>query len=175
MKSIDRSKVPEFKDFFDFCQWYMRNDGPLLPPDPWEYYELGTAVSAIVFRHKRYQVEMYLAKHGTYVPPHAHPGVHSIEHVFELRDPDMVTRDEIVWSGQKHGKAIENFCETRVGFIMYSIQEWLPGIEMTTISARWDGDMVNDLHLEMLRDLSPEVEVTGKHVYTPYTAALEVL
>jgi len=168
MKLIQPENIPHFKDILDFNLWYIGNGGFTWFPMPFETYDIDHVTATPIFRHGRFQVELYVIDKGQYVPRHAHPGVNSLEHGGGFIPLDLITKDSILWQGMYHGHPSRPIAENCKGSILFSTQHWLGDIPVTTISARWKGEAFSAKHMELVKKLTPNVVINGNHIHTPF-------
>lgn len=148
--------IPAFLRVEDFARWYVLNGLPSFPPKGAEVFVTDDATASCVFRHGRFQVEIYLIHPDPVIPLHEHPGVESIDLAYSQIvniGPDPVFL-EVNREGVAHGFDIRARAE-RSGFVMYSIQHWSEGIEMSTIGSRWKGQTAGPRHEALIRRFNP--------------------
>lgn len=56
----------------EFTDWYLSVGTPIYPPADAQVYITDTTYSSIIFRHDVFQVEYYIIKPNSYIPPHRH-------------------------------------------------------------------------------------------------------
>lgn len=165
--------IPDFSCVEEFAVWYINHGNPLKPPKNAEVFQSDDATATCLFRHGRYQFEIYLIHAQPVIPQHEHPGVENIEFpIAELLSGrgtkafgGLVQRD-----GMSHGGSIRDRAE-HSGFVLYSAQKWAEGIEMSTIGARWKGHTAGPKHEALIRRFNPDclvypgyADVTRKRV-----------
>lgn len=168
MTLIDEKDIPDFKDIVDFNKWYVKNGGYVTFFEPFETYDLDHVTATPIFRHDRFQVELYVIDKGQYVPAHSHPGVNSLEHGTGLIKPEFITNDCILWDGMSHGHRNRPVVEKLRGSILFTTQHWLGTMPVTTISARWKGKAFSAKHMELVKKLTPDVIIDGDYIHTPF-------
>ena len=150
-------QVPEFGGIEDFARWYLSSGMPLMPPSNAEVFVSDDATASCLFRHGRYQFEIYLIHPRPVIPRHEHPGVENIEFpvsrllTFGLDSISYLTQRD----GMSHGDSIKVRAE-HGGFVLYSAQKWADGLEMSTIGARWKGHTAGPKHEALIRRFNPD-------------------
>lgn len=150
-------KIPEFSKVEEFAHWYFTNGMPILPPKNSEVFTSDDATATCLFRHGRFQLEIYLIHPDPVIPQHEHPGVENIE--FSLSTVTMRGLDEALRAvqrdGMSHGKDIRDRSSS-AGFVLYSAQKWSDGLNMSTIGARWKGHTAGPKHEAIIRRFNPD-------------------
>jgi hypothetical protein len=156
MRVLRPEQVPEFSGIIDFARWYIANGMPLKPPAQQEVFLSDDASATCLFRHGRYQVEMYLIHPQPVIPFHEHPGVENIEvsqsHWSTLTDDQL--EQFVQRSGQGHGGDFR-VRAGHSGFALISAQKWDEGIPLSTIGARWRGHTAGPKHEAIIRRFNP--------------------
>lgn len=172
---MDGIDVPDdWDNVRDFAAWYMSVGMPFAPPLDFEVYRSDDATSIALFRHKRYQVELYLIFPRPNLPVHEHPGVEVIKFRPDTWPPQPITEqrpEEAKWmspilkKNQHHGAGL-NFKEfpggeeiLGKGFPLLAFQKWDEGIEMTTVAARWRGKTVGPRQEALIRRFNPDAYI----------------
>ena len=157
MRNIQLNEIPEFTDLVHFTDWYLSNGLPTLIPHNAEVFLSDDATATCLFRHGRYQFEMYLIHPNPTIPQHAHPGVENIEVPSSAWTSLTLPRLQlqIQKSGQTHGRDIRERI-TCGGFALFSAQKWDEGLEISTIGARWKGFTAGPKHDALIRRFNPE-------------------
>jgi hypothetical protein len=153
MKYYSGKEIPDFKDLKSFVIWYVENNMPLLPPKNPEVFLSDDATASCLFRHKQYQVEMYLIHPNPVIPVHEHPGVENFE-VPQSSWQD-INFNLIQTAGQAHGVGFKERAK-HSGFILYSAQKWDDGLEPSTIGARWKGHTAGPKHEALIKRFNPK-------------------
>jgi hypothetical protein len=158
MRIINKNDVPNFKDVVEFAQWYVANGMPLLPPEKQEVFVSDDATASCLFRHGRFQFEMYLIHPQPVIPMHEHPGVINLEipanDVLLMSDVERL-KARVQTAGQPHGTGFKERAE-HSGFVLFSAQQWDEGLEMSTIGARWKGYTAGKKHEELIKRFNPD-------------------
>jgi hypothetical protein len=151
-------QVPDFSDVEEFALWYIASGIPLKPPSNAEVFMSDDATASCLFRHGRFQFEVYLIHANPVIPQHEHPGVDNIE--FPVKDLARTAnlaaiRGLTLRSGMSHGASIRERAG-HSGFVLYSAQKWDEGLEMSTIGARWKGHTAGPKHEALIRRFNPD-------------------
>jgi len=170
--------VPDFRGVEEFADWYISQGMPLHQPEGAEVFLSDDATASCLFRHGRFQFEIYLIHAEPVIPQHEHPGVQNIEvtaqSVRAMLDSG-VTSYVVQRSGMSHGRDIRERASP-AGFVLYSAQQWDEGIEMSTIGARWKGHTAGPKHEALIRRFNPNCLVyPGYADVTRERAVSEVL
>lgn len=147
--------IPQFKDVEEFARWYFSNGMPRLKPSNAEVFVTDDATSSCLFRHGRFQFEIYLIHPQPVIPQHEHPGVENIEFNASLSGPYSILGSLIQRDGAAHGGDIRKRAE-HAGFVLFSAQHWSEGIEMSTIGARWKGHTAGPKHEALIKRFNPD-------------------
>ena len=146
--------IPETWETLDeFIEWFMDSRMPWMIPVDSEVYVTDNASSLILFRHDRYQVELYVNYPKTTAPLHGHPGMDLITMQIGRMNPiQWASTGKILKSGKKHSA---NFASEK-GTIFLTFEKWLPGIPMTSASVQWSGTTVGPIHDELIKKHYPD-------------------
>lgn len=142
-------KIPDFLSLEDFVEWYVSNNMPLLPPSNKEVFLSDDATATCLFRHKQYQVELYLIHPNPIIPVHEHPGVENLE-IPQESWGEKIDYSFIQRENMSHGVGFKERAKHN-GFALYSAQKWDEGLELSTIGARWKGHTAGPLHENLIR------------------------
>jgi hypothetical protein len=153
-------KVPNFRGVAEFARWYLVSGMPLMPPEAPEVFVSDDATASCLFRHGRYQFEIYLIHAQPVIPQHEHPGVENVEFpVSALAQRGLGALEMFVQrDGMAHGQSIKERAEHH-GFVLYSAQKWADEIPMSTIGARWKGHTAGPKHEALIRRFNPDCVV----------------
>jgi hypothetical protein len=157
MRNILPSDVPKFSSLVHFTEWYLAEGMPILLPENTEVFLSDDATATCLFRHGRYQFEMYFIHPNPLIPVHSHPGVENIEvPSFSWNTlSHAALQSRLQRDGQVHGKGIRERAST-AGFALFSAQKWDEGLEMSTIGARWKGHTAGPKHDALIRRFNPD-------------------
>jgi len=157
MRTISPFEVPQFTNVVDFANWYLSAGMPLLLPAEREVFVSDDATASCLFRHGRFQFEMYFIHPQPVIPKHEHPGVANIEISSSLwadLTPALVA-GSLQGPGQSHGGSIRERAQ-HSGFMLFSAQMWDEGLEISTIGARWKGHTAGPKHEALIRRFNPD-------------------
>jgi hypothetical protein len=148
--------IPSFNGVVEFARWYLSSGMPFMPPEKPEVFVSDDATASCLFRHGRYQFEIYLIHPSPVIPIHEHPGVENVEITApEIARSGLGLIDEIVQrTGMSHGIGIRHRA-AHSGFVLYSAQKWEDGLEMSTIGARWKGHTAGPKHEALISRFNP--------------------
>jgi hypothetical protein len=157
VNKIDPKTVPEFRDLVHFTQWYLASNMPILLPDTPEVFLSDDATATCLFRHGRYQFEMYLIHPNPVIPAHEHPGVDNIEIPSGSWGDftEAVLQSRMQTAGLVHGGNIRIRAQN-AGFALFSAQRWDEDLEMSTIGARWKGHTAGPKHDALIKRFNPD-------------------
>lgn len=145
--------IPDFSSIEEFVCWYAENGMPLLPPENAEVFLSDDATATCLFRHKQYQVELYMIHPNPIIPIHEHPGVDNFEIPQGAWD-ETIDYFNIQRSGMSHGLGFKERSKNS-GFALYSAQKWDDGLTPSTIGARWKGHTAGPLHEALIKRFNP--------------------
>ena len=175
MKHIKPEQIPDFTDFADFCWWYI-NEGMFFKAvgNRFNCIQISEKTTeTIIFRHGRFQVEMYIVQESPdfFVELHSHPNVQTYEYMLipgldperapintPLYFPKSVedVRRQIFDIEFPHGgnKSLMNM----PGLILFVFQQWDEGVEMGHISTHnYKGWVLSKQHLGQVQKIFPNV------------------
>lgn len=165
--------IPQFKNVEEFSCWYFDNGMPRLRPPDAEVFVTDDATATCLFRHGRFQFEIYLIHPRPVIPRHEHPGVENIEFNALMNSTGSNFAGLVQRDGVAHGCDIRTRAE-HSGFVLFSAQHWAEGIEMSTIGARWRGHTAGPKHEALIKRFNPDclmypgyADVTKKQTATP--------
>jgi len=147
-------EIPDFSSLEEFVEWYTSNGMPLLPPSNREVFLSDDATATCLFRHKQYQVELYLIHPNPIIPIHEHPGVENLE-IPQASWSDKIDYNQIQRSGMSHGVGFKERASHN-GFALYSAQKWDDNLELSTIGARWKGHTAGPMHETLIKRFNPD-------------------
>lgn len=157
MATIDKSQVPNFANVVEFARWYANAGMPTLFPDKHEIFVSDDATASCLFRHGRFQFEMYFIHPNPVIPLHEHPGVENIEipqgH-FDAFTSDRL-HESLQTAGKLHGVGFRERASHN-GFVLMSAQMWDDNLEISTIGARWKGNTAGPKHEALIRRFNPD-------------------
>lgn len=148
--------IPDtWTDVKAFADWWMESGMPIVfPPKP-EVFLSDDATSCAIFRHGRFQVEMYYIHPHPKVPQHEHPGVEVIKmRLGNSRTPFM---SGTLKRGEAHGAGLRLEAE-EIGFPLVAFQHWIDR-EPCTVAAMWKGNTVGPKQEALIRRFNPDAYV----------------
>jgi hypothetical protein len=151
---------PEFSSLESFFSWYKANGYPLKPPTDGAVFVTDIAYSYCLYRHGRFQVEIYLVKPNAHSPEHSHPGVENIimlmgGDAFAGGIPPRVDqaemRDVFGVCGPKITDADTHALGTGArGAAFLSVEMWPATTPPTSLSLNWEGNTCGPVHADLL-------------------------
>lgn len=148
----------------DFISWYLNNRMPFMAPvvDA-KIIVTDNATTATIFRHKRYQVELYLVHQNTTIVEHAHPGIDLT--MMQLGNLNNITCNwgyftPILKSGEKHGGPPEGHppFNSGNGVIFLTFEKWHDGVPMTSAAIQWDGTTHGPVQDKLIEEHKSKLE-----------------
>ena len=162
------NNVQEFKDH------WIKMGMPWRPPFKNPIHVTDIAYSLCVYRHKNFQVELYLCKPNTQSPLHSHPGVESIsmyltghleffkpnEGYVDLSHLQRKKEDGThILVGQisnvNNGKEPHALRVGDSGGAFLVFEDWADK-EPTSVTLNWEGELVGDVHKKTIEDKNVE-------------------
>lgn len=174
MQEIKTEEIPEFNSFEEFCWWYVQGGYYVHFPKRWRMTDIGGTYETIIFRHNRYQVELYFISQKFPVLKHSHPGIHScevihrpggMEHDHAIPTSIEQIKNRISYSGTTHGGEGHplNLEAKYGGYLLVIMEEWLPEAgNMTFISNRYVGWALSEQHTHNVKKFYPDALVCEK-------------
>jgi hypothetical protein len=151
--------IPDFTTVEEFSVWYITSGMPLKIPHNSEVFVSDDATASCLFRHGRYQFEIYMIHAKPVIPLHEHPGVENVELSVPMLGPDkfeLANAEKVVQrNNMSHGNEFRHRA-THNGFVLYSAQKWEEGLEMSTIGARWKGHTAGPKHEALIKRFNPD-------------------
>lgn len=150
-------EVPEtWKDVTEFGVWWVNNKMPIRFPIGAEVFRTDDATAVSLFKHGRFQVELYLIHPHPQLQDHEHPGVEVIK-VRMGNNNETVGFTDALTDGRAHGAGVRLEAET-VGFPLLAIQHWKTQ-EPTTIASMWKGKTVGPMQEALIKRFHPDAYV----------------
>lgn len=163
-------EIPDsWADVEAFANWYMSNRMPWMIPWDAEVICSDDATAICVFRHGRFQVELYLVHPDQAVPSHSHPGMESV--IVRLGAGNTGKRHELgvsnIWgamapvlhSGEVHGGRPLGFSPK--GYAMLTFQHWPEGVEVSSAAVLWKGNTAGPKQDAIIARYLPNVMVAN--------------
>jgi hypothetical protein len=149
-------EIPEnWTDVKEFADWWMAAGMPMIYPKDPEIFLSDDATAVSIFRHGRFQVELYLIHPNPKVPVHEHPGVEVIKMSMTVAKVPIMSN--VLTDGESHGAGQRMEAE-KVGFPLIAFQHWLTR-EPITIAAMWKGPTVGPLQEALIKRFNPDAYV----------------
>ena len=145
----------DWADVKAFGDWWMEAGMPIIFPDNPEVFMSDDATAVSLFRHGRFQVELYLIHPNPKVPVHEHPGVEVIKMSLSAEKGPIMSN--ILKNGESHG-AGQRMASEKIGFPLIAFQHWLDR-EPTTIASMWKGPTVGPLQEALIKRFNPDAYV----------------
>lgn len=146
-------QVPDFKSLAEFVEWYTDNGMPFMPPADGLAVETDDACTVTMFRHGRYQAEMYYMKPFRDLPMHCHPNVEVQIYVPQSKTVNCESLGPVLAPSELHGA--DDFGGRTKAFAMVSMQKWDEGVEMTSVAIRYKGYTSGDTHDALIKQFYP--------------------
>jgi len=149
-------EIPEnWENVQAFANWWMEAKMPIIFPQNPEVFKSDDATAISIFRHGRFQVELYLIYPNPKVPEHEHPDVEVIKMSLTAEKGPIMSN--VLQNGQWHG-AGQRMAAEKIGFPLIAFQHWLTR-EPTTIAAMWKGPTVGPLQEALVKRFNPDAYV----------------
>lgn len=156
-------KVPDsWPDVRAFADWWMAEKMPIRFPQSPEVFVSDDATAISLFRHGRFQVELYLIHPAPKVPVHEHPDVEVIKMNLGLDKGPLISN--VLKNGESHG-AGQRITAKDIGFPLVAFQHWLTR-DPTTIASMWKGPTVGPLQEALIRRFTPDAYVVDGYADT---------
>lgn len=170
MRQYPRLALPEDWDSIEeFFDWYMKNGKPMLVPWDASVTRTDDATAICIFRHKRFQVEMYIIHPGYVIPTHGHPGMEVITmslgggNTGELNSKYGTSKHNgqtsKVVNGDMHGGQLT---AEKNGFAILSFEHWTGNQQMSTAALQWTGPTAGPIHDELINTRIPGAAAAGQ-------------
>ena len=149
-------EIPEtWENVKAFADWWMKVGMPIIFPYNPEIFLSDDATAVALFRHGRFQGELYLIHPNPKVPVHEHPDVEVIKmRLGNTRTPIM---SGTLKNGESHGAGLRMEAE-KLGFPLIAFQHWLTR-EPTTIASMWKGPTVGPIQEALIKRFNPDAHV----------------
>jgi hypothetical protein len=157
------SQAKDWGSLREFAEWYMALGAPLMCPPDVEVYVTDDAVTFPIFRHKNFQVELYVLHNPLAVPLHGHPYVEVLQS-FMTGDGDLewsVFGDVLTPPAQHGGESFRKFTnnEAPERKLLLTFERWPANSKPSTLAAVWKGDTVGPMQEQLIRRLFPKAYV----------------
>jgi len=149
-------EIPEtWENIEEFAAWWLGSKMPIKFPEFPEIFLTDDATATCLFRHGRFQVELYMIHPKPGVPVHEHPGVEVIK--IRMGTPEGPVASDVLRKGEAHGSGMRLEAAFR-GFPLIAIQHWQTR-EPSTIASMWKGPTVGPKHEALIRRFNPNAYV----------------
>lgn len=145
----------DWKDVNEFAAWWLDAGMPIVFPKDPEVFLSDDATAVALFRHERFQVELYLIHPNPKVPVHEHPDVEVIKMSLTAEKGPIMSN--VLKNGEWHG-AGQRMAAEKIGFPLIAFQHWLTR-EPTTIASMWKGSTVGPLQEALIRRFNPDAYI----------------
>lgn len=154
--------IPEtWDDLESFADWYMASKMPIRIPENSHVYTNENASAIVLFRHKNFQVELYLGFPENYVDEHYHPGMEVITMQIGKMNPGIIWGGytDTLLDGQSHSA---NFLSTN-GCVFLTFEKWFDESRMTSASVNWVGRTAGPRHDALIKKHYPDSHIENGH------------
>lgn len=154
--------IPEtWNSLEDFADWYMASKMPIRIPENSYVYTNENSTAITLFRHKNFQVEMYIGFPKTNVENHFHPEMEVITMQIGKMNHGILwgAYTDILLDGQSHDA---NFTSER-GCVFLTFERWFSEEHMTSASVNWIGTTAGPKHIENILQHYPDASINGLH------------
>jgi len=138
----------------EFSQWYLDNKMPLHIPEDSIVNTSENVFSIIIFRHSRYQVELYLVKpNPSKSTDHMHPGLEVVMCQIGAMSPKAAIGylTPVLRNGETHNGTFTS----PNGAVFLTFERWDEGIPMTSAAVQWKGYTEGPMHDALIRRYYP--------------------
>lgn len=154
--------IPDtWNDIEDFADWYMASKMPIRIPEDSYVYTNENSTAIILFRHKNFQVEMYIGYPETHVEEHFHPDMEVITMQIGKMNPGILwgAYTDTLLDGQSHSA---NFSSER-GCVFLTFEKWFNEFDMTSASVNWIGKTAGTKHEKNIKQHYPNSIIENGH------------
>lgn len=147
----------------EFVEWWLAAGMPYRMPQGCSTAITDIAWTIPIFRHKQYQVELYILNKVLHLNEHRHPGVEV--HQMSLDMPGMIWGE--FFGGNQgdvpHGRNPEPNAPEIPGTLL-TFEKWDEGIKPTVVCAVWEGKSLGPIHRETIKKFYPYVDISNEYV-----------
>lgn len=138
----------------EFCNWYMENKMPIMIPEDSHVYTNENATAIVLFRHRNFQVELYIGFPENAVEDHFHPNMEVITMQIGKMNVGIVwgAYTDTLVHGQSHSG---NFSSPR-GCAFLTFEKWDDENKMTSASVNWIGKTAGPKHDALIKKHYPD-------------------
>lgn len=154
----------------DFAKWYIDARMPMMIPWNAAVICSDDATAMCLFRHGRYQVELYLVHPQQFVPKHEHPECEVITIFLSggetspntPADAHNLGRDWGMMApkleeGEAHGGLTSTIDKT--GFALLAFQRWPEDETPSSAAVRWRGETAGPKQEKLIREAYPKAYI----------------
>lgn len=161
--------IPEnWETLEEFVDWYINSRMPFMAPvTNAKIIVTDNATTATIFRHKQYQVELYLVHQDTTIVEHSHPGMELT--MMQLGNLNNITENwgyftPILESGEQHGGRPEGHppFNSGNGVIFLTFEKWDSDIPITSAALQWEGNTHGPIQDRLIEEHKSRLENSTK-------------
>lgn len=154
----------------EFSEWFLENKMPIRILGQQEIFVTDISTSWIMFRHGRFQAEMYLLPRNLPdTPRHSHPDMDvatvSISYVGNGDQNISWGLPRVLPAGDWH----DSMTNGR-GAAFITCEHWKDDIEMTSAAINWRGKLCGPVHSNLIKEYYPNA-IIGDDYYWSVTDA----
>jgi hypothetical protein len=168
--TLDFDTLPNWATIEEFATWYIAEKMPLLPPYGVSTLVCETTTTAVVFRHKQFQVELYTVHPGGESTHHAHPNLDTITIMLgggvSARDKKGLTGvygrvTSKLKAGEFHAFVDGDRLNLDKGMLLLTLQKWKDGVPLSSTLIDWQGNSLGPIHEKILMKALPDLVITA--------------
>jgi len=146
--------IPDTWDTLEsFANWYMASKMPMRIPVDSFVFTNEDATAVTLFRHKNYQVELYLGYPNVTVHEHFHPGMEVITtQIGRMNFAMWGLFTEKLVEGQSHSLDMSS----PMGSAILTFECWKPGKRLTSAMVNWKGKTSGPKHEALIKLWYPD-------------------
>jgi hypothetical protein len=157
--------IPDTWDnVIEFAEWYLENKMAIRILNNQEIFVTDISTSWIMFRHGRFQAEMYLLPKNLFdTPRHSHPNID----VATIAISNAGDNDRNKFWGLPRALAAgdwHNNITNGRGALFITCEHWKDGVEMTSAAVNWNGKLCGPLHANLIKEYYPNA-IIGNDLY----------
>jgi hypothetical protein len=147
-----------------FAEWYLENKMAIRILDNQEIFVTDISTSWIMFRHGRFQAEMYLLPSNLPdTPRHSHPNIDvatiSISYAGDKARNKVWGLPRALAAGNSHDSMTKG-----QGALFITCEHWKDGVEMTSAAVNWNGKLCGPVHANLIKKYYPTA-IIGNDMY----------
>jgi len=151
----------------EFVDWYMESKMPVRIPQDTFVFTNENVTATVLFRHKNFQVELYLGFPNKLSGEHFHPGMEVI--IMQIAKLDEYTVWGLCMNILKDGHSHIVDSQGERGVVFLSFEKWEDESRMTSASANWTGKTDGPLHDALIKHHYPESFVSNGYAVVSKT------